>query len=191
MIDTFNKFEHKFIKPSFWNEYNLQPNNYLLVTIHRPANADNKKKLQCFLNEIISNSNGIPIVFLVHPRTKKTLSELNISANNLFYATPMTYLEFNYLAKNAKTVITDSFGITKETTVMGVPCITLRDNTERPETMEIGTNELIGTNPNAIKPALEKLYSGNWKKAKIKKLWDVNTAKLIINTTLKLNLKSN
>ena len=191
MIDTFNKFEHKFIKPSFWNEYNLQPNNYLLVTIHRPANADNKKKLQYFLNEIISNSNGIPIVFLVHPRTKKTLSELNISANNLFYATPMTYLEFNYLAKNAKTVITDSFGITEETTVMGVPCITLRDNTERPETMEIGTNELIGTNPNAIKPALEKLYSGNWKKAKITKLWDVNTAKLIINTTLKLNLKSN
>jgi UDP-N-acetylglucosamine 2-epimerase (non-hydrolysing) len=89
-------------------------------------------------------------------------------------------LEFNYLVENALAVITDSGGITEETTVMGVPCMTLRDNTERPETVHVGTNELIGTNPNAIKPALEKLFAGEWKKGAIPELWDGNTAKRIV-----------
>lgn len=191
MIDTLNKFKNKLIKPLFWNMYNLQSNNYLLVTIHRPSNVDKKEKLQQYLNEIIANSNDIPIVFPVHPRTKKALSELNIFSENLFYTPPMSYLEFNYLAKNAKAVITDSGGITEETTVMGVPCITLRDNTERPETVNIGTNELIGTNPSAIKPSLNKLFKGDWKKGEIPDLWDGKAAQRIIEEVLKLNLKSN
>ena len=90
------------------------------------------------------------------------------------------YLEFNYLVKGALAVITDSGGITEETTVMGVPCMTLRDNTERPETCEIGTNELIGTDIKAIPPAMEKLLSGNWKKGSIPELWDGKTAERIV-----------
>jgi UDP-N-acetylglucosamine 2-epimerase (non-hydrolysing) len=93
---------------------------------------------------------------------------------------PLGYLEFNYLVENAFGVITDSGGITEETTVMGVPCMTLRENTERPETVTIGTNELIGTDPSAIKPAMEKLFSGNWKIGSIPALWDGNTAKRIV-----------
>ena len=89
-------------------------------------------------------------------------------------------MEFNYLVENAKAVITDSGGITEETTVMGIPCMTLRDNTERPETVSIGSNELIGTNPSAIKPALERLFSGKWKKGSIPEKWDGKTAERII-----------
>ena len=100
---------------------------------------------------------------------------------------PLGYLEFNYLVENSLAVITDSGGITEETTVMGIPCITLRDNTERPETVEIGTNELIGTNPKAIKPALEKLFNGNWKKGRIPELWDGKAAERIIGHIIENN----
>jgi UDP-N-acetylglucosamine 2-epimerase (non-hydrolysing) len=93
---------------------------------------------------------------------------------------PLGYLEFNYLVENALCVITDSGGITEETTVMGIPCMTLRDNTERPETIELGTNELLGTNPKAIQPALETLFNGQWKKGSIPEKWDGKAAERIV-----------
>jgi UDP-N-acetylglucosamine 2-epimerase (non-hydrolysing) len=105
---------------------------------------------------------------------------MGIQAANLNIVEPLGYLEFNYLVENSKAVITDSGGITEETTVLGIPCITLRDNTERPETITIGTNELIGTNPMAIKPALDKLFAGEWKKGGIPELWDGNAAERIV-----------
>ena len=98
----------------------------------------------------------------------------------------MGYLEFNYMVKRALAVVTHSGGITEETTMMGVPCITLRDNTERLETCEIGTNELIGTNPNNIAPAFNTLISGNWKKGGIPELWDGKAAERIIAEIIKL-----
>jgi hypothetical protein len=110
------------------------------------------------------------VVFPVHPRTAKTLRDLNEVPDSFRLVDPQPYLEFNYLVKNAKAVITDSGGITEETTVMGVPCLTLRDSTERPETVTTGTNELIGTNPAALAPALEKLFAGQWKKGGIPEL---------------------
>jgi UDP-N-acetylglucosamine 2-epimerase (non-hydrolysing) len=106
-------------------------------------------------------------VFPVHPRTAKTMREFGALPASLKLVDPQPYLEFNYLVRHAKAVITDSGGITEETTVMGVPCMTLRDNTERPETVEIGTNDLIGTNPAALKPALDRLFEGKWKKGAI------------------------
>ena len=132
------------------------------------------------MNEIISNSKGLPIVFPIHPRTAKLFKDCGVDSDNLYIVEPMGYLEFNYLVERAKCVITDSGGITEETTVMGVPCMTLRDNTERPETCELGTNELIGTNPQNIKPAMDLLFSGNWKKGSIPPLWDGNAARRII-----------
>jgi UDP-N-acetylglucosamine 2-epimerase (non-hydrolysing) len=98
----------------------------------------------------------------------------------------MGYLEFNYLVERSKCVITDSGGITEETTVMGVPCMTLRNNTERPETVTQGTNVLLGTNPDAIAPALEKLFKGEWKSGIIPNLWDGNAAARIVKELLKL-----
>ena len=97
-------------------------------------------------------------------------------------------MEFNYLVENARAVITDSGGITEETTVMGIPCITLRNNTERPETVTIGTNELIGTDSRAIKPAMELLFSGKWKKGNIPELWDGKAGNRIVNTLISLGI---
>lgn len=136
------------------------------------------------IQEIIDHSGGLPLVFPVHPRTKKMLQNLGISHERLHMIDPLGYLEFNYLVESAKAVVTDSGGITEETTVMGIPCMTLRDNTERPETITEGTNELLGTDPQAIKPAMEKLFSDNWKTGKVPYLWDGKTAKRIVEVLL-------
>ena len=188
MIDTLVKQRPRFRKPIFWDELGLNKGKYIVMTLHRPANVDEVGKLKELLNEIINNSNGLPLIFPVHPRTAKILQSLNIRHQQLYMIEPLGYLEFNYLVENALAVITDSGGITEETTVMGVPCMTLRDNTERPETVNLGTNELIGTNPNAIKPALEKLFAGKWKKGAIPELWDGNTAKRIVSNLKNLQV---
>jgi len=122
----------------------------------------------------------LKLVFPVHPRTAKILEHLGLIDERLHTIEPLGYLEFNYLVEHAKAVITDSGGITEETTVMGIPCMTLRDNTERPETITIGTNELLGTNPQNIKPAMDKLFSNEWKKGEIPELWDGITAERIV-----------
>lgn len=186
MIDTLLRFKTDFIKPELWNEFELEEKNYIVVTLHRPGNVDEAAKIKAMLEEIGSNAKDLPVIFPVHPRTAKTLRDLKIDISNLYLIDPLSYLEFNYLVARAKLVITDSGGITEETTVMGVPCITLRDNTERPETIEMGTNELIGTNPADISIALKKLFSGNWKKGKIPPLWDGETGKRIIEVLSRL-----
>jgi UDP-N-acetylglucosamine 2-epimerase (non-hydrolysing) len=184
MIDTLNANINNLRKPEFYDAMALKEKQYIVLTLHRPANVDEAEKLAATMNEIVSNVHGLPIVFPIHPRTAKIFSDLGIAAPNLHIVEPLGYLEFNYLVKNSKVVITDSGGITEETTVMGVPCITLRDNTERPETCTIGTNELIGTNPSTIKPTLDKLFSGNWKKGGIPELWDGHTSERIIKILL-------
>jgi UDP-N-acetylglucosamine 2-epimerase (non-hydrolysing) len=180
MIDTLLKHQSSFIKPEIWHSASLELNNYFVLTLHRPANVDGEENLKYLINTIVSESKGLPIIFPVHPRTAKNLNNIGLKAENLFMVNPMSYLEFNYLVQNAKAVITDSGGITEETTVMRVPCITLRNNTERPETVDIGTNELIGTNPNNLPPAFDKLFSGNWKKGEIPPLWDGKTGIRIV-----------
>lgn len=186
MIDSLIRNRERFFKPKLWDEYRLKNNNYIVITLHRPANVDNLYVLNILLLEIINNSNNLPIIFPVHPRTKKNISKLTLNFENLHLVDPMTYLEFNYLVENSFAVITDSGGITEETTFMGIPCITLRDNTERPETVTIGTNELIGTNPSAIKPTLKKLFNKEWKKGSIPELWDGNAGDRIINKLLSI-----
>ncbi len=180
MIDTLLANRSRFVKPAVYDELHLQPESYLTLTMHRPANVDEAEKLKRLMNEIVNNVQGLPVVFPIHPRTARIFNDLGISADNLHIVEPLGYLEFNYLVERSKAVITDSGGITEETTVMGVPCITLRDNTERPETCTIGTNELIGINPDNIKPALDKLFAGRWKKGGIPPLWDGHSAERII-----------
>lgn len=187
MIDTLLVNESRFVAPEFFHSLNLIPKQYLVITMHRPANVDDPSKLQELLSEIMNNTHQLPVIFPVHPRTKKVYEQLNLKFDHLFLCDPLPYLEFNYLVKHARAVITDSGGITEETTVMQIPCITLRDNTERPETCTIGTNELIGTNPQAIKPALNKLFSGDWKKGNIPPLWDGKAAERIIDALLSIS----
>ena len=187
MIDTLLKQMPRFLKPDFWDDLALEPGKYIVMTLHRPANVDEEGKLKELISEIIDHSQDLPLVFPVHPRTAKILENMGISHPRLHMIDPLGYLEFNYLVAKAKGVITDSGGITEETTVMGIPCMTLRDNTERPETIAIGTNELLGTNPKAIKPAMEKLFSGQWKKGGIPQLWDGKAAERIIENLIKLS----
>lgn len=181
MIDTLLANRPRFKKPLEYDTLGLETGKYFVLTMHRPANVDEASKLKQMMNEIVSNTHGLPIVFPIHPRTAKIFKELGIEAKNLKVIDPQGYLEFNYLVERSKAVITDSGGITEETTVMHVPCLTLRDNTERPETCTIGTNMLVGTNPDNIRPALSKLFSGNWQKGEIPQLWDGHAAERIVN----------
>ena len=181
MIDTLLKHRPRFKQPEIWGTAGLTAGKYIVMTLHRPANVDEESNLKYLIEEIIAHTHGLPLVFPVHPRTAKVLEGLGINAPQLHLVEPMGYLEFNYLVERAKAVITDSGGITEETTVMGVPCMTLRNSTERPETVAMGTNELLGIDPKAIGPAMDKLFSGNWKKGTIPPLWDGSTAKRIIS----------
>lgn len=187
MIDTLLSNIENFIDPKIKVEgNNLQEKKYFVLTLHRPANVDEEVKLKEMMQAIINGTGELPIIFPVHPRTANILKNLGIEHSRLNYIEPLSYLEFNYLVKNAKAVITDSGGITEETTVMGVPCLTLRDNTERPETITLGTNELVGTNPENLKPFLEKVLSGNWKKGGYIPLWDGKTSERIVEKLLRL-----
>lgn len=180
MIDTLHYNLKRLVKPALFDSMSLTDKNYMVLTLHRPNNVDDPIKLNEILQSINDNSLGLPVIFPVHPRTRKIIEKIGIHYNNIHFTEPMGYLEFMYLVKNSMAVITDSGGITEETTVLHIPCMTIRDNTERPETCTVGTNELIGTNPSAIKPALEKLFSGQWKYGNIPEKWDGNAADRIV-----------
>ncbi|MCH7398821.1 UDP-N-acetylglucosamine 2-epimerase (non-hydrolyzing) [Belliella sp. DSM 107340] len=181
MIDTLLTNRSKFQKPKGEIFDVLEAKKYFVLTMHRPANVDQEGQLKAMIDAIIEGTNGMPIIFPVHPRTAKSLEKLGISYSNLHLVDPLAYLEFNYLVENAFAVITDSGGITEEASVMNVPCLTLRDNTERAETIHLGTNELVGTNPQNLAPYLQKLMRGEWKSYKGIPLWDGKTAVRIVD----------
>lgn len=180
MIDTLLTNLDRLRPPAFWSELGLNSGQYFVVTLHRPANVDGIEHLLALLLAIGKGCRTLPVVFPVHPRTAKTLHELKDMPSNIRFVEPQPYLEFNYLVKHAKAVITDSGGITEEATVMSVPCMTLRNTTERPETVTTGTNELLGTDPANLKPALDKLFAGEWKKGEIPEKWDGRSAGRIV-----------
>lgn len=180
MIDTLLANMDRLERPAFFKELDLVPHRYFVTTLHRPANVDHGDGFSQMLRAIARGARDLPVVFPVHPRTAKTLRELCELPENVHLVEPQPYLQFNWLVKNAFAVITDSGGITEETTVMGIPCLTLRDSTERPETIDIGTNVLVGTNPEALAPALDTLFAGDWKSGGIPPLWDGRTASRIV-----------
>lgn len=186
MIDTLRKNEQRLKQPKLWNELGLKEEKYMVMTLHRPSNVDEEQQLKALISQIVTLGKEYPIIFPVHPRTKKLLQDLDLNFENLHYVEPLGYLEFNYLVKNAFAVLTDSGGITEETTVMNVPCITLRENTERPETCEIGTNVLVGNDPKKIADSFNELLSGHWKKGGIPELWDGKAAERIISYLIKI-----
>jgi len=186
MIDTLLANMARFKPPSSLSDLSLDKKKYIVLTLHRPSNVDEMGKFSLLLQSIGGFTRELPVIFPVHPRTAKSLSNLDDIPPNIHLVDPQPYLEFNYLVKHAKAVITDSGGITEETTVMGVPCMTLRDSTERPETVTIGTNELLGTDPDALKPAMDKLFSGNWKRGSIPEKWDGKTGERIVEHLIEI-----
>lgn len=180
MIDTLLANLGRLRPPALWQERQLRKKEYFVLTLHRPTNVDEEQRLLLLLKEIVRCAAGKPVVFPVHPRTAKVLNNLMLEAPGLICSEPLGYLEFNYLARHARGIITDSGGITEEATVMGVPCLTLRDSTERPETIHTGTNELIGTDPAALAAPMARILAGKWKKGGIPPLWDGRAAVRIV-----------
>lgn len=189
MIDTLLASRPRFRRPAVWEEQGLEEKKYIMLTLHRPNNVDDPANLRNLLGAIAENSGNLPLIFPVHPRTRRVMKQAGMNISPALCLTePLGYLEFNYLVERALAVITDSGGITEETTVMDIPCMTLRNSTERPETVTTGTNELLGTDPDAIAPAMQILLSGNWKKGSVPPLWDGHTAERIIEIISKLSL---
>ncbi len=184
MIDTLIFNEDRIRSPSFWSELNLESGEYIVLTMHRPSNVDSYVSLQNKILTIANACRGLNVIFPVHPRTQKSLKQIGDFPENIKMVEPQSYLEFIYLVKNAKAVVTDSGGITEEATVMNIPCFSLRDTTERPETVEIGSNELLGSDNKNIKPAFDKLFRNEWKQATVPEKWDGQAGIRIIEALL-------
>jgi len=145
MIDTLYQNQNKFTSPSFWKKYQLTIENYIILTLHRPSNVDEEQSLIHLLLGIDKMVGDKKVIFPIHPRTKSILGENNLNLKNILFVEPQGYLSFMYLIQNSFAVITDSGGISEETTILNIPCFTMRNTTERPETETIGTNTLVGT----------------------------------------------
>jgi UDP-N-acetylglucosamine 2-epimerase (non-hydrolysing) len=180
MIDTLKMNLGNLKKPETIKSDIITNNKYIVLTLHRPSNVDDAQGLEEKINHIISAVRGKSVVFPVHPRTAKILKNTKYKSKNLHVIEPLAYFEFNYLVQNALAVITDSGGITEEASFLGVPCFTLRTSTERPETVEFGTNELIGEDFEKLETCMDQVNSGQWKKGKMPPLWDGETGLRIL-----------
>lgn len=181
MIDSLKNYSAAFKKPEFWQNFGLKSKDYLVLTLHRPDNVDDAAQLTTLLSTINSAAEGKQIIFPIHPRTRGILKTLKIKTENIFPVDPMSYLEFMYLVKNSTGVITDSGGLSEETTFMRVPCITVRTTTERPETVSIGTNVLVGKNYTVLSELQKKMISRRWKGSGMPNLWDGLASQRIVS----------
>lgn len=184
MIDTLVQNIGKIKSPLDPAVSTLKKGAYLLLTLHRPSNVDDPMKLEKILSAIISSRSTLPVVFPVHPRTRKVLDTIHFNPSDLILLEPQPYLEFIYLIKNARGIITDSGGITEEATVLNIPCITMRNSTERPETVLDGTNELVGDDLFLLSKLIHKIVIGNWKTGTIPDLWDGRTSERIVDVLM-------
>jgi UDP-N-acetylglucosamine 2-epimerase (non-hydrolysing) len=162
------------------------PERYALVTLHRPSNVDDSESLKGILSSLLEVSERMPVVFPVHPRTRQRIADFGINVEKLYLVDPAPYIEFLALQRSAAVVITDSGGIQEESTYLGVPCITLRSNTERPVTVTMGTNVLVGQDRQKLRSELTKIYDGKVKKGAIPPLWDGHTGDRIADILMRL-----
>jgi UDP-N-acetylglucosamine 2-epimerase (non-hydrolysing) len=181
MIDSLLEHLKLAAKSSIRKELGIAESDYAVVTLHRPSNVDDKQTFSGILDALLSVVKKLPIIFPVHPRTKAKIEEFGfgkaIKLSNIKLIEPLGYLDFMRLYSGAKLVLTDSGGLQEETTVLGIPCLTLRDNTERPITIELGTNVLVGTDPEKIKrTAFDKLQVSETANTQIPPLWDGKAA---------------
>ena len=184
MIDTLYQNLDRILAPDFWNGFDLETGNYIILTLHRPSNVDEEQSLIDLLRGIDKMVGDKKIIFPIHPRTKAILGEQNLNLKSILFVAPQSYLNFMFLIKNSFAVITDSGGISEETTVLGIPCFTMRTSTERPETIEIGTNTLVGTSIENLKVEFENFIQNGAPKAGIPELWDGKASERIIDILL-------
>ena len=190
MIDTLLKHKEKSKKSKILSKLKLDKNNYAVLTLHRPSNVDDKKSLENILNILNEIKKEIKIVFPIHPRTLKNLMKYRLlkyikNKKNIIVTEPLGYLDFLCLMNNSKFVLTDSGGIQEETTVLGVPCVTMRNTTERPVTVKEGTNVLVSTDKVKIINVCNSLVKEASVKGRIPKFWNGSAAKRVMNIILK------
>jgi len=191
MIDTLLKQQSKIQKSEIPNQLDLTTKEYALLTLHRPSNVDNVTELTNIIDAIENIQQKIKVVFPVHPRTKSKIEEFGLSTRidgmkNFILTDPLGYADFGKLVYDSRFVLTDSGGIQEETTVYKIPCITLRENTERPITVWEGTNELAGSNTGLIVEYADKILDNNWKTGKVPELWDGKTSERIVDVLTKI-----
>lgn len=185
MIDTLFKFKSKARKTSILSVLSIEKASYVLMTMHRPSNVDIKENFVAILDALEQIQKKIIIVFSMHPRTRNRIKEFELedrveSMSNLKVIEPIGYFEFLNLMMHAKFVLTDSGGMQEETTVLGVPCLTMRDTTERPETIEEGTNKLVASDTDLIVQESDKILSGDFETGTYPELWDGKAASRIV-----------
>ncbi len=185
MIDSLIHFLEKAKNSGIRDRLKVNGHPYALVTLHRPSNVDVRENLTRLLDAFKLVEKDLKIVFPVHPRTRKMMKQFELdsvidSMSGLILTDPIGYLDFMNLMQNATVVLTDSGGIQEETTYLGIPCVTMRENTERPVTVDVGTNILVGTNTDLVVENARKVIDGNWKKGRIPELWDGKAAERIV-----------
>lgn len=187
MIDSLVEHIEKAKKSDIKNKLGIgEKATYILVTLHRPSNVDNKEGLDMLLNMFEQIGQPVNMIFPMHPRTRKNIELFGFDQRisripNLIVIDPVGYLDFLKLQMDAGLVLTDSGGIQEETTFLGIPCLTLRENTERPITVEVGTNQLVELDIKSIRTAIENVLVGNVKQGSIPKYWDGKTAERVVN----------
>jgi UDP-N-acetylglucosamine 2-epimerase (non-hydrolysing) len=180
MIDTLLKHREKAASLDVMPRFGLQPAGYALVTLHRPSNVDDAAVLRGILEALDEISKSMPVLFPMHPRTAKRVQEFGLNCGGLRIVDPLGYLEFLNLTAHAGMVLTDSGGLQEETTILRVPCLTLRHNTERPVTITHGTNIMVGPDKSRIIDAARRVMSGGWKPAGPPEFWDGHAAERIV-----------
>lgn len=185
MIDTLMRYRPRAEALNTPSRFGLVPRGYAILTLHRPSNVDRPHVLAAILGVLTAIQRDIPILFPAHPRTMKRIDEFQFREKlsvcpNLRVTEPLGYLEFLDLMIHARFVLTDSGGIQEETTILGVPCLTLRENTERPVTITEGTNVLVGTDPTRIAEEVQRVLTGDVPSTRIPELWDGHAAERII-----------
>ncbi len=187
MIDTLLQMKPKAEKLQPYEKFSVQEKDYAFITLHRPSNVDDAKKLQDIISQLLWLAKQMPIIFPVHPRTKKNLLSMDLynslqSTENIYLLDPASYLESLAWMTNAKVVVTDSGGIQEETTMLKIPCLTLRENTERPVTITQGTNTLISNNWELFRSCIEKINNNEYiKNSEQIKYWDGQAGERILS----------
>jgi UDP-N-acetylglucosamine 2-epimerase (non-hydrolysing) len=204
MIDTLMRFRHKSARSAILDSMNFADKAYILLTLHRPSNVDSPEIFEKILSGLAEISKHLPIIFPSHPRTRKMISKFNLdkyfkyseapfpfdSPEGILLVDPLGYLDFLKMMTQAKIVLTDSGGIQEETTILGVPCLTLRENTERPVTVSQGTNTVVGTNPDTMVRECLKILNHEVKKSQIPQLWDGHAAQRIVEVLVRSRVET-
>lgn len=189
MIDTLLRNRQEALQKQVLQRFDVKPVSYAVLTLHRPSNVDHAEQLDTILGALARIQEHLPVVFPVHPRTLTRLQKFGLRRHvdalpNLRVCEPLGYLDFLHLMACAQVVLTDSGGVQEETTILGVPCLTLRENTERPVTLTQGTNRLVGTDPERVVAEVERILRGDVPQALVPELWDGKAAQRIVQVLL-------